>query len=93
MLYNVDKFPCMALLVIDIDLVIIEVTIITYLWLISLVSVIDYYQGIGIMLIKIWNNHAPGFKYIGNLYVVRCVYVMVITGKLNKHVSKEFLQS
>jgi hypothetical protein len=83
----------MALLVIDIDLVIIEVTIITYLWLISLASVIDYYQGIGIMIIKIWNNHAPAFKYIGNLYVVRYVYVMIITGKLNKYVRKEFLQS
>ena len=52
---------------------------------ISLASVIDYYQDIGIMLIKIWNNHAPAFKYIGNLYVVRCMYVMVITGKLNKY--------
>ncbi len=60
---------------------------------ISLASVIDYYQDIGIMLIKIWNNHAPVFKYIGNLYVVRCMYVMVITGKLNKCVRKEFLQS
>ena len=49
MLYNVDKFPCMALLVIDIDLVIIEVTIITYLWLISLASVID-------LLSRYWNN-------------------------------------
>jgi len=48
-LYNVDKFPCMALLVIDIDLVIIEVTIITYLWLISLASVID-------LLSRYWNN-------------------------------------
>ena len=93
MLYDVDKFPCMALLVIDIDLLIIEVTIITYLWLISLARVIDYYQDIGIMLIKIWNNHAPAFKYIGNLYVVRCMYVMVMTGKLNKYVRKEFLQS
>ncbi|HYJ03424.1 MAG TPA: hypothetical protein VEW92_14530 [Nitrososphaeraceae archaeon] len=39
----------MALLVIDIDLVIIEVTIITYLWLISLASVID-------LLSRYWNN-------------------------------------
>ena len=52
MLYDVDKVPCMALLVIDIDLLIIEVTIITYLWLISLDRVIDYYPHIGIMLIK-----------------------------------------
>ena len=48
MLYDVDKVPCMALLVIDIDLLIIEVTIITYLWLISLDRVIDYYP--------YWNN-------------------------------------
>ena len=44
----------MSLLVIDIDLLIIEVTIITYLWVvsISLDRVIDYYQDIGIMLIN-----------------------------------------
>ena len=60
---------------------------------ISPASVIDYYQDIGIMSIKIWNNHAPAFKYIGTLYVVRCMYVMIITGKLNKYVRKEFLQS
>ena len=53
MLYDIDKVPCMALLVIDIDLLIIEVTIISYLWLISLDRVIDYYPHIGIMLIKI----------------------------------------